>query len=51
MKRAGFSLAEDKTEGRRTHKPAVTEGSCNKGLEKLLKGRNSAFGDVYDIQT
>lgn len=44
-----FLLAEDKTEGRKTHKQADTSGS--KGLAKDLKGRNSAFSDAHAFQT
>ena len=33
---ACFSLPEDKTEDRKTHKQAATEGSCSKILEKHL---------------
>jgi len=49
--RACFSLTEDKTEGRKTHKQAAAEGSCSKGLAKHLKGGNSAFGHVHGFQT
>ena len=44
------TLPEDKTKGRKTQKPAATESSCSKDLEKHLMGGNSAFG-VYGFQT
>ena len=47
---ACFSLTEDKTEGRETHRQAATEGGCSKDLTKHLKGGNSAFADIYELQ-
>lgn len=44
-------LTEDKVEGRNVYKQAVIEGSCCKGLAKLLKRRNSAFGNIHQSQT
>ena len=46
-----FSLTEDKSEGRMTHKQAATEDGCSKDLANHLKGGNSAFGDVHGVQT
>lgn len=40
-----FSLTEDKTECRETHKQAETDGGCS---EEHLKGRNEAFGDFHE---
>ena len=42
-----FSLTEDKTEGRKTHKQAATEDGCSKDLAKHLKEGNPAFGDTH----
>lgn len=36
-----FSLAEDKTKSKTTHKQAATEGNYFKGMPKHLKGGNS----------
>ena len=41
---ACFSLTEDKTEGRKTHKQTRTQVGCSKGLAKHLKAGNSPFG-------
>ena len=46
-----LSLTENKTEGRKTHKQAATEGNCTKDLEKHLKRENTAFGDVHGFMT
>lgn len=46
-----FFLTEDKVEGRNVYKQAVIESSCCKGLPKLLKRRNSAFGNIHQSQT
>lgn len=35
---ACFSLIKDKTESRKAHKHAASEGSCREGLAKHLKG-------------
>ena len=32
--KSSFSVTEDKTEGRKTHKQAATEGGCSDGLAK-----------------
>ncbi len=42
--RAYFPVTEDKTEDRKTHKHAATQGGCS---EDLAKGGNSEFGDVH----
>ncbi len=34
--RACFSVTEDKTEGRKTHKQAATQGGCSEDLAKHL---------------
>ncbi len=46
-----ISLAEDKTNSRKTHKQTTTEVSCSKGLAKHHKGGNPVSGDVHEIQT
>ncbi len=43
-----FSLIEDKTEGRKTHKPTATAGGYRKVQAKLLKRGNS---DVHERQS
>lgn len=38
-----FKVVKLKTEGRRTHKQATTEGGCHKGLADHLNGGNSMW--------
>lgn len=39
-----------KTEGRKAHKQAATEGDCSENLETHLQGGNSVFGAVIGLQ-
>lgn len=48
---ACITLAQDKTEGRKTHKQAAPEDSGSKSLAKHHEGGNPAFGDVHGFQT
>lgn len=41
------SHPEDKTEGKKTHKQAATEGDYSKGLGNHLMGGNWAFNVVH----
>ncbi len=43
-----FQYMEDKTEGRKTHKQAATQGGCSEDLAKHLQGGNSEF-DVHEL--
>ena len=40
----------EKSDDRKTHKPAATESGCSEGLEKHLQRGNSEFSDVYGLQ-
>lgn len=42
-----FSLSEDKTEGKKTHKQAAIQGSYSVGLSKPHKEENTACGNVH----
>lgn len=42
-----FSVTEDKTEGKKTHKQAAIQGSYSEGLSKPLKEENTAGGNVH----
>ncbi len=44
---ACISLAEDKTEGKKTPKESTTVVSYSKGLSKHHKGGNPVSGDVH----
>lgn len=39
-----FQLLNTKTECKRTHKQAKTEGCCTKGMAEHVKGRETVFG-------
>ncbi len=47
---ACISLAEDKTNGRKSHKQTTTEVSCSKGLAMHHKEGNPVIGDVHEFQ-
>lgn len=49
--RAYFSVTEDKTENRETHKHAAAADGCSKGWVENFKKGNAAFGDIHGCQT
>ncbi len=48
---ACYSLSEDKTKGRKTHKQTITEVSYSIGLAKHHKGGTPVFDLVNEFQT
>lgn len=48
--KSSFSIIEDKTEDRKVHKQATTEGGCSEGLTKHLQGGNSEYGEAQRLQ-